>query len=74
MDGVLVNYVESNGPAYRAGMRKEDIIIFLNGSKITNTEDAELAVTDIGVGDKIKIIALRNNKEIRLEIDAVEYK
>jgi len=74
MDGVLVNYVDKNGPSFRAGLRKEDIIIFLNGSKVTNTEDAELAVTDIAVGDKIKIVALRNNKEIRLEIDAVEYK
>lgn len=74
MDGVLVNFVEQNGPAYRAGLRKEDIIIFLNGNKVANTEDAEMAVTDIGVGDKIKIIALRNNQEIQLEIDAVEYK
>jgi serine protease Do len=74
MDGVLVNFVEKNGPAYRSGLRKEDIIIFLNGNPVMNTEDAELAVTDIGVGDKIKIIALRNSKEIRLEIDAVEFK
>ncbi|MCF7793642.1 MAG: trypsin-like peptidase domain-containing protein [Candidatus Cloacimonetes bacterium] len=74
MDGVLVNFVEEGAPSYKAGLRKGDIIIDINGQKITNTEEAELSVTDISVGDKIKIIAIRNGKEIDILIDAVEYK
>ncbi len=74
MDGVLVNFVEEGAPSYQAGLRKGDIIIEINGQKITNTEEAELSVTDISVGDKIKIIVIRDGKTIELQIDAVEYK
>jgi serine protease Do len=74
MDGVLVNYVDEDSPSYKAGLRKGDIIVEINGQKITNTEEAELSVTDIAVGDKIKIVALRNGKKIEILVDAVEYK
>lgn len=74
MDGVLVNFVDQNAPAYQAGLRKGDIIIEINGQKISNTEDAELSVTDIAVGDKIIIIAVRQGKPLTLQLDAVEYK
>ena len=74
MDGVLVNFVEESAPSYQAGLRKGDIIIEINGQKITNTEEAELSVTDISVGDKIKIVVIRDGKTIELQIDAVEYK
>jgi serine protease Do len=74
MDGVLVNFVNENAPAYKAGLRKGDIIIEINGQKISNTEDAELSVTDIAVGDRISIVVLRDNKKRTIQLDAVEYK
>jgi len=39
-----------------------------------NFEDAQLAVSDIGVGEKIKFQILRDNKERIIEVDAVEHK
>jgi serine protease Do len=71
-DGVLVAHVDKNGPAARAGMKKLDVIIEINDIIIKNTDDAELAVTDIAVGDKIRISILRNNTDKRIVIDAVE--
>ena len=73
-DGVLVNYVEEGSPAFQAGLRKQDVIIEINEIVINNTEDAELAVTDVAVGDKL-FLTIKRNKEIKkLELDAVEYK
>lgn len=74
MDGVLVNFVEEGAPSYKAGLRKGDIIIQINEQKITNTEEAELSVTDIAVGDKIRIVIIRDGKTLELQVDAVEYK
>ncbi len=74
LDGVIVNYIQNNSPASKAGLKKEDIIIEINGNNIRNTEDAELAVSDISVGDKMKLTVIRKRKKISLVLDAVEYK
>ncbi|MCK4311496.1 MAG: trypsin-like peptidase domain-containing protein, partial [Candidatus Cloacimonetes bacterium] len=70
LDGVLVNYVQKNAPAYKAGLKKEDVIIEINGNNIRDTEDAELVVSDVSVGDKMKMIVIRNGKKLSLVIDA----
>lgn len=72
-DGVIVNIVDKNGPAEQAGLLKGDIIIEINGNYIKDANVAELAVTDIAVGDKIVIKALRNGQEVSIEIVAIEY-
>ncbi len=71
-DGVLVAHVDENGPAEKAGMEKLDVVVEIAGNHIRNTGDTELAVTDIAVGDKIRITVLRNNKKINLTLNAVE--
>jgi len=74
MDGVLVTYLDKNGPAEKAGLLKSDIIVKINQNKIKTTDDAELAVTDISVGDKMQIDVLRKGKAKKIVIDAIEYK
>ena len=74
LDGVLVNYVQKNSPSQKAGLQKMDIITEINGNRINNTEDAEMAVSDISVGDKMKLKIVRDKKKMSLVIDAVEYK
>lgn len=73
-DGVIVNSVENGGPADKAGLQKGDIILEINEIYIRNTDDAELAVTDIAVGDKINLKVMRNKAEMMIQIDAIEYK
>ena len=74
LDGVLVNYVQKNSPSQKAGLQKMDIITEINGNYIGNTEDAEMAVSDISVGDEMKIKIIRDKKKMSLALDAVEYK
>ena len=74
LDGVLINYVQKSSPSQKAGLQKMDIITEINGNRINNTEDAEMAVSDISVGDKMKLKIIRDKKKMSLVIDAVEYK
>jgi len=74
LDGVLVNYIQRKSPAEEAGLKEGDIIIKINRNVIKDTRDAELAVSDISVGDKIEISILRNDIVVKLILKAVEYK
>ncbi|MCD4650262.1 MAG: trypsin-like peptidase domain-containing protein [Candidatus Cloacimonetes bacterium] len=64
VEGVIVSHVDSGGPAEKAGVKLEDIILKINDSAVTNTREAELSVSDIGVGELIKLTLLRKKKEI----------
>lgn len=74
LDGVLVNYIQSKSPAAIAGLKEGDIVKDINGNTVKDTRDAELAVSDIAVGDKIEIGILREGKAQKLYLKAVEYK
>ena len=74
LDGVLVNYIQSNSPAAAAGLKEKDIVVDINGNTIKDTRDAELAVSDVSVGDKIEIGIIRDGKALKLNLNAVEYK
>ena len=74
LDGVLVNYIQRKSPAEKAGLKEGDIVKDINGNVIKDTRDAELAVSDISVDDKIEIGIIRNDKALKLNLKAVEYK
>lgn len=73
-DGVIIAYLEDGGPADKAGVKKGDIIIKINNTDIKNTDDVELAIADIAVGDTIRLVILRDGKEIKTKIKAIEFK
>ncbi len=74
MNGVLVNNLEKGSPAQKAGLQKLDIITKINSSKIKDTTDAEMAITDITIGDRIILEIIRDGRRRSIEIIASEYK
>lgn len=73
LDGILVTSIDKKSPAGKAGLKKGDVITMINSNKIKSIEDAQLAVTDIAVGEKFKLTVLRNGKEGVIEIEAQEF-
>ncbi|MCB5250248.1 MAG: trypsin-like peptidase domain-containing protein [Candidatus Cloacimonadales bacterium] len=74
MDGVIVSTIDKNGPAQKAGMIKGDVITSINGIIIKDTNDAELAVSDIAPAEKVNITIIRNNKNLSLQLISGEYR
>jgi len=67
-DGALVADVTDGGPADKAGVRRGDIIIELNGNKIDKMPDLPKLVASYAPGTKTKMKVLRDGKEKVLNI------
>jgi len=67
-EGVIVTDVKRNSPAERAGFHIGDIIIMINGERITNEEKVLAITNDARVGDVLKVTILRENEEMTLNL------
>ena len=67
-EGVLVNLVGRDSPAYRGGLRDDDIIIQFDGEKIKDMSHLRHAVAATPVGKSVKVDVLRDGKEKQLTI------
>ena len=59
--GARVAAVSPNGPAEDAGIEVGDIIIDLDGRKITNSDELIVAIRDKAPGDRVSITVNRND-------------
>jgi serine protease DegS len=71
-EGVVVVGVMRDGPAHRAGIQPGDVIISIDGEKITEARQALLAISSRKPGSRVKIEVLRNGEQVRLEAVAIE--
>ncbi len=61
--GVLVEQVEPGGPAERAGIKPEDVIVALNGKPIKDGDDLVSRVAETPVGTEVAITVDREGKK-----------
>jgi serine protease Do len=61
--GALVNDVEPNSPAAKAGIKSEDFVTELNGKKVTDMRQLRLAIAQLAPGTKATVKVLRDGKE-----------
>ncbi|MFO7896222.1 MAG: trypsin-like peptidase domain-containing protein [Candidatus Cloacimonadales bacterium] len=71
-DGIIVTSIDRNSPAAVAGLQAGDVIVGINDNLVTSVEDAQLAVTDIRVGDMINFTVLRDGKDLSIAFEAIE--
>jgi S1-C subfamily serine protease len=65
--GALVGDVQAGSGADKAGLKKNDLIISFNGTKLQSWEDLVNAVQKHKAGDEFKVIVLREGKEVELK-------
>ncbi len=70
--GLLVEKVEPEGPGAKAGIERGDVILEVNGSKVSTPEQAAKAVFGLRVGDVVDLVIYRSGKTQTLKLRLVE--
>jgi len=68
--GAIVTQVQQGTPAFQAGIRQYDVILDVNGTAISSTDDITKVVQAAAVGDKLKITISRDGqtKDVTVEV------
>ena len=70
--GVLVNNVQKGGPAEKAGVKVDDIIVAMNGKPIKDGDDLVGRVSDTPVGTAITLTADRDGKRMDFKLNIMD--
>lgn len=66
--GVYAQDVPSDGAAYKAGLKKGDVITRVNGVQVTSGLQMSGQIASFKPGDKVKITYLRAGKELNADV------
>ncbi|HEX4277058.1 MAG TPA: Do family serine endopeptidase [Bryobacteraceae bacterium] len=66
--GVFVDSIEPEGPADKAGMKPQDVVVSINGKPVTKGQDLIDIVADSPVGSDLKVGIIRDKKPMTLTI------
>lgn len=70
--GILLTEVYEDGPAARAGLQVDDVILSINGEPILQMRQALLLAARTAPGDEVDVVAWRNGNEFRATVIATE--
>jgi len=71
--GVLVSDVHAQGPAARAGIKRGDILLDLEGIPLTSSSSYHDALAEYTPSDRIRITILRNKKRQQVHVQATAF-
>jgi serine protease Do len=70
--GALVNDVEKNGPADRAGLQAGDVIVAVNGNQISDSNELRNRIAGLGPNAKVELTIVRNGQTERKSVTLEE--
>jgi len=71
-NGILVAKAMENSPAQKAGIKEGDVIKKFGNKNITNLKELLSAVAKTQVGSKVKVLLIRDKKELTAEVQIGE--
>jgi len=71
--GALVTEIFKGSPAEKANLKRGDVLLSVNGKKITNVESLRNIVAQSKVGSKAKLNILRDGKNIVIDVTIAEF-
>ncbi|MBN1308844.1 MAG: DegQ family serine endoprotease [Chitinispirillaceae bacterium] len=66
--GVLIGDVFKDQPADKAGFKRGDIVLSVDGKKVSSTNELRNRIAALRPGKKVPIVIIRNNKEQTLHV------
>jgi serine protease Do len=70
--GVVVQSVRAGQPAALAGLKRNDVIVELNGALVTDMQKFRLRVADMPVGSRINLVVLREGRRLPITLTLAE--
>jgi Do/DeqQ family serine protease len=67
--GVLIADIVPDGPAQKAGLRRGDVLLSLDGRPVTSADELRLRVSQLRPGSKVEIEYLRGGERSRMTIE-----
>lgn len=71
-NGILVAKVLENSPAQKAGMKEGDILKQFDNKPVNSTKELLSSVASTQVGKKVRVVFLRDKKQMSLEVEVAE--
>jgi len=66
--GVIVDNVNKGGPADKAGIKPEDVIVAINGKPVKDGDDLVQRISGTPIGDQVTITVDRNGKKVESRV------
>ncbi len=70
--GILLQSVHDEGPAFRAGLQRGDVVLSMNGEPILSRRQALLIAAGTDPGDEVEIVAMRDGERFSVTVIAGE--
>jgi len=69
-EGMIITSIEKNSPAYKAGLREEDVVIGINDQEVKGREEFIEAISsmDLRIGDTLNFAIVRQDKKLNLGV------
>jgi len=71
-EGVLINSVEEDSPAEKAGLKAGDVIVEVDGEEVEDTKDVQKIIRGMDVGDNVKVTVLRDRDRKSFDVEVGE--
>jgi serine protease Do len=70
--GALVAQVEPNTPSSRAGLKRGDVILKVNGQPVNSANDLRLTISNMAPGSTVNLTVWRDNKTQNVSVTLAE--
>jgi serine protease Do len=72
MAGALIMKVEENSPAQKAGLKRYDLIVAINGKAVKAAADLQMEIANSNPGDEITVTIYRNRDKQSVKVKVSE--
>ena len=66
--GVIIQSIQDGSPAAKAGLRRNDVIVDMDGTPVTDLSKFRLRIADTPVGTRVKLGLLRDGKRLTADV------
>ncbi len=71
--GVIVTDTVPDGPADKAGLKRGDVILQVNGKAITNHDELRLTISQMAPGSKVALNVSRDGKPMTIDVTLTQF-